>query len=501
MSGAVQAPAAPSGLLAWLRGKDDFAVVTTLALATVASGLFFVLQPRLGVSDGDGYAYIMGARNLRAGLGYRGLMGDPFNHWPPGYSILLSLFSDQLVGAWIINGLFYGAAVGLLYLLTRRAGWTWQAGLGLSVGMGAGFLRLVAACVHADIMTYAAFLGALVICLARPSRIAPAAIWAALVPVKFIAVAFLPPAALADLVADPKAFWRLVLRYLPAAALVALTTGALIAYNLSTIGTWMADSHAQPTLKDLEAGVVAFAVSIPRELLFSWYGSLGGLVPKIAFGLTLLTLAVCALAAKPMVQGRWLRIYGLGFLACCVVLLCVRSFDPSARLSAYGVIAFMVGFQPLRWANWTWLFYAALSLAVAGYGLATQNNLGANDPRYARLAAEVGAYDHSASVIASNSFHILDLHANLPSVPVASWGEAAPEKELLWVTLPNYDAIATAVTPLPAPPAGWVRVQAFDGGALYRRTPSRLTRASSARRLDNQPARGGRVALTRRTFP
>ena len=462
--------AAPSGVMARLRGKDEGASATAAGLALATAAFFFTLHPRLGVVDVDGYAYAMGARSLRAGLGYRGLMGDPFNHWPPGYSLILSLFSDPLVGAWIVNGLAYAAAVGLLHLLARRAGWTWQAALGLSVGLGAGFLRNLASVVHADILTYALFFAALILALSRPGRLTPALIWAALTPVKFIAVAFLPPAALADLAAEPKAVWGLVRRYLAPTLIVAAATGAVIAYNIATIGVWMSASHARPSLAGLGAAAGAFVVSIPRELLFGWYGSLAGPLPRAAFGLTLAVLAACAIALKPMAQGRWLRIYGAGFLVCCVVLLCVRSYEPSARLSAYGLVALIVGFQPLRWANWPWLLYGALSLAVAGADIATQNDLGANDPRYERLAHEVAAFDRSGSAIATNSFHILDLHAGLPTVWVARWADAAPYKELLWVRLPSYDAIASSVTPLPAPPALWRPVKAFDGAVLYRRS-------------------------------
>lgn len=465
----------PSALLARLKGRDGGAAAAAMLIGLVAAAAFFAMQPRLGILDADAYAYAMGARNLRAGLGYQGLMGDPFNHWPPGYSLILSLFGDPVGAAWVINGVSFGVTLGLLYLLARRQDWTWAAGLGLTAGLGAGFFRILASNVHADILTYAVFLGGLILATAKPARTLPAIVWSGLIPVKLIAVAFLPPAVLADLVAAPKdllsprGLWGLVRRYLPGVLIALAITGVVLIYNQVTIGTWMAASHASPSLHDLMAGAVSFVVSIPREFLFGWYGSLGGLVPKLAFGASLALLGVCTLSLKPSAGGRWLRWYGAGFLVCCIVLLCVRSFDPSVRLSAYGLVALMVGMRPLRWANWAWLLYGLVALATAGVDTVTTNNLGANDPRYVQLAREVGPYDKGRDVVASNSFHLLDLHAGIASLPVSDYAAAAPYKLFLWVTLPSYDAVATTVTPMPAPPSGWCKVQQFDGGALYRR--------------------------------
>jgi hypothetical protein len=461
--------AAPTGLLTRLKGRDDGATALALLVALIAAAAFFAMQPRLGILDADGYAYAMGARDIRAGLGYRGLMGDPFNHWPPGYSLILSLFADPVGAAWVINGLSFGATLGLLYLLARRHDWTWAAALGLSAGLGAGFFRIVASDVHADILTYAVFLGGLILATARPARTLPAIAWSVLIPIKFIAVAFLPPAVLADFVAAPKDVWGLVRRYLPGGLIAIAITAAVLVYNQVTIGTWMSASHASSSLRDLIAGAKGFVISIPREFLFGWYGSLAGLLPKLFFGASMVLLAICALSLKPSANGRWLRWYGAGFLVCCVVLLCVRSFDPSVRLSAYGLVALLVGMRPLRWANWAWLLYGLVALAAAGVDAATTNDLGANDPRYAQLASQVGAYDKDRDVVASNAYHLLDLHAGIPSAPVSDYADAAPYKLFFWVTLPSYDAVATTVAPMPAPPAGWCKVRQFEGGALYQR--------------------------------
>jgi hypothetical protein len=467
--GAAPAAAAAPGLLGRLRGKDEGAAAGAVLIGLVAVTLFCVAQPRLGITDVDGYAYAMGGRDIRAGLGYRGLAGDSFAHWPPGYSLILSLGSDPLVVAWAVNGISFGVTLALVFLLARRVGWTWQAAAGLSVGLGAGFFHAMAATVHADILTYALFLAALIPATARPGRTLPGAVWAVLTPLKFIAVAFLPAAFLADLASAPKTFWRLVLRYLPAGLITAALTGAVLVYNQLTIGTWMAASHASPSLHDLALGARSFVVSIPREFLFSWYGALTGLWPKLTLGVTLALLGVCAVSMKPAASGRWLRLYGAGFLVCCAILLCVRSFDPSVRLSGYGLVALVLGFRPLRWANWAWLAFALVSLATAVAGDLVHNNLGSNDPRYVRLAGEVAASHPGPGVIASNAFYILDLHAGVASAPISDYADAAPYQLLLRVTLPSYDSLATTVAPLAPPPALWCLEKTFAGAELYRR--------------------------------
>src|SRR5262245_28163059 len=177
----------------------------------------FLLHPRLGIRDVDGYAYIMGARSLHQGLGYQDLTGDAFNHWPPGYSLLLSVFPDPMPAALVLNYLSFGVAIGLLYYLPRQHGWSWQAGLGFSVTLASGFFRLLANEVHADMLTYALFFAAVCFAIQGPARMLPALIWAFLIPIKLIAVVFLPPAVAADRIALRRDWKSLLRSYIPAA--------------------------------------------------------------------------------------------------------------------------------------------------------------------------------------------------------------------------------------------------------------------------------------------
>src|SRR5205807_2276833 len=111
----------------------------------------------------------------------------------------------------------------------------------------------------------------------------------------------------------------------------------------------------------------------------------------------------------------------------------------------YGLIILFLGFRPQRWANSLWLLYGCMSLAIAGVNAVTVNSLGVNDPRYADLAAQVRSELSGSKVVATNSFHLLDLHSNIPSVPVTDYGDAAQYETFLWVTLPSFDPGASPV--------------------------------------------------------
>lgn len=158
-------------------------VIVAVALACVAISVIFILHPHLGIRDVDGYAYIMGARSLHEGNGYRSLTGEAFNHWPPGYSLLLSLFPDTILAATILNYLSFGAVIGLLYYLLCQSDWSWQAATGCSIAFASGFFRLLANAAHADIFAYALFFAG--ICVAtqrRQLRTLPSLIWALIIP-------------------------------------------------------------------------------------------------------------------------------------------------------------------------------------------------------------------------------------------------------------------------------------------------------------------------------
>ena len=78
--------------------------------------------------NGDNATYIQLARNMAEGHGYTtlNLEGEyvPASHFPPGYSALLSFFMrigiDSLMAFKILNGIFLGLGIIILYFITWK---------------------------------------------------------------------------------------------------------------------------------------------------------------------------------------------------------------------------------------------------------------------------------------------------------------------------------------------------------------------------------------------
>jgi hypothetical protein len=440
-----------------------------LGFSAAVTFLLFVLHPRIGVRDIDGYAYIMGARSLHLGNGYRSLAGVAFNHWPPGYSLLLSVFSGSLVAAQVINYLSAGIIAGLLYFLLRRSEWSWQAACGLVVALLMGFFRLLASEVHADVLTYAIFLAAICIAVQKPElKLLASLLWALLIPLKFIAVVFIPPAIVADFLAAGERS-KLLRRYLiPVIAAAAAIAGILI-FNHITIQAWIPTSHQHTTLTTFAADMRMLVISIPREFLFNWHGSVTAPFPRFAFLVCMILAAICICSLRPNPTQRWFIVYGVACLVCSVLLLAVCNFDTSSRLIGYGLLVLFPGLRPAKWANFSWLLYGVASLVTGLANAMMISSLGCTDPRLANLAVEVRPYYQGTTPVATNSFHILDINANIPSERVGNWSEADHYDLALWVTMPSSDFGEGTVTDIEHPGADWCEQKRFQGGVLFRR--------------------------------
>lgn len=90
--------------------RSRLATTFCVAVVAVVSGLGFVIAYRGGlvVTSGDPIAYIGVARSLAAGHGvsvpygsgytqWHLSAGGPVSHWPPGYSLLLSVWSGSIL--------------------------------------------------------------------------------------------------------------------------------------------------------------------------------------------------------------------------------------------------------------------------------------------------------------------------------------------------------------------------------------------------------------------
>ena len=116
--------------------RSRLATTFCVAVVAVVSGLGFVIAYRGGlvVTSGDPIAYIGVARSLAAGHGvsvpygsgytqWHLSAGGPVSHWPPGYSLLLSVWSGSiLLWARIVAVASFSASVFLFGFLAQRLG-------------------------------------------------------------------------------------------------------------------------------------------------------------------------------------------------------------------------------------------------------------------------------------------------------------------------------------------------------------------------------------------
>ena len=446
-----------------------------VAWASVLLGLMavlflFLLHPRIGIRDWDGWSYLVGAVSLRGGRGYRDFAGSPLNRWPPGYSSMLSVAQDPAWAAQVVNYLSFGGVIGLFYFLLRQRDWGWQPALGLTVSLGAGFLRLLASMVHADILTYFVFLCGLLAAMRDKGRTAAGVAWAGLFLLKFIAIVFLPAAAIADWMVLRLPVRELLRRYRAGAAATVAAVGIIFGFDWVTEGTLIPLGHEGPSFHSFARAGEDFVVHGARSFFFDWYGSVRNPVGICAMVMCLIPAAVCIGSLRARPEGRWLRVYGISFFVCCFLLLFVRWYETSPRLIGYGLLALLPGFQPLARANRIWIALGVVSVLAAVVNGVTTNSAGGNDARYAGIARELRQEYRAAEPIATNaSFFIFFRDARVVEMDSAEEAWSHGYRAFLWVTLPEYDAVQPMVTPAVRPGKGWCEEKRFEGALLFSR--------------------------------
>jgi hypothetical protein len=437
----------------------------------------FILQPRIGVRDADAHSYIVGAYSIRAGSGYYDLSGGSLNHWPPGYSVILSLFPSPLLAGLLLNYLSFGVAVTLIYYLARSLGkWAAPAALGLALAVGFIFLRRHATNAAPDVLTYALFLLAMLLHYQESSRLRAVSylIWGALIPVKLIAVAFIPAAVFARYLGRPlRNIWAEKFELIVAVASWSLFLFMTMAFNFLTIQSPMPGSQVKRELYndafDLLGSVSNFLVSIPRTFLSNWYGSLGEVSALIPFCVVFLVALVCLSTLR--FHSRQMATHAI-LLTLLIILVQFGSRQiGGARLAGYGFIILFFAFHPAAKWHKAWVVYGLLGLALSAFNAFTQNSLGANDPRYEKLAHEALSIKAFPEKVPTNSFHILDLHTKVATQHVTSVEEFGDAEYFFWVSLPKYDAIATTVSPVEMPGVGWCEVASLTAAKLFRKCP------------------------------
>jgi hypothetical protein len=431
-----------------------------------------LMQPRISVTDSDARAYIEGAYSIQAGAGYQDLTGHALNHWPPGYSLLLSLFPQPLRAALVINYLSGGIVVASIFLLTRKIGWDAASASGIALALGFGFFRGVGINAKPDILTYALFLmGAQCLGSARePVRTMGACLWSMLTVLKLIAVVFAPALLLVDwfLLRDRSPSFRRI-DYIYILGLWLITLAAVVGFNYYTLKVIVPATHEASGLIGYVQELVRFGSSFLRTFLVNWYGSIRKIQILLPLGVTLLVALVCLLSLRPRAGGRKYAYIGLAMLVLSWGLEIVKRFNGDMRLMGYGPLLLLLAFRPVRGAWKFWIASACASILLATANSLTANSLGVNDPRYARLAFDVLAVAGPHEPIYSNSYHILDIHARLPSIPAENLDGVPPGAAFLKIDLPSYDAIQQTIWRIEQPPKTWPVLARWKEATLYRK--------------------------------
>src|ERR1017187_2754223 len=447
-------------------------LVHCVVLFAVVVSAAFWMQPRISVSDSDGCAYTEGASSIQDGHGYRDATGNQLNHWPPGYAGLLSLFPHPLEAAVVINYMSLGVAVVFVSLLTQNAGWCPLASSSAALALGFGFLRSIAVFAKPDIFTYALFLVGMQ-CLTVENdwwRTVGACIWSALVPVKLIAVVFVPALLLVDCLVMRGG--RRSLRPLHCAIILGVWSASMVVvvgFNYHTMRVILPTTHEPGSFHTCVYETVQFCVTFFRAFLANWYGSLRKFQALAPFALTLLSALVCLITLCPYPEGKRYACLGIAMLGMTWALEMARHFSGGSRLTGYGLLLVLLAFRPAAGAGKYWLTYACFTLLLTLANVLTTNSLGVNDPRYAYVAQEVVAAPVPPEPLFTNSYHVLDVHARRPSLAVDRLEDVPPGAGFLWITLPSYDAIQPTVWRVEEPPAEWRVIAKWKDAVLYRK--------------------------------
>jgi hypothetical protein len=438
--------------------KTFRALAPWVACAAGLCLVFILLQPRARVSDIDSIQYLIGARNLRAGAGYRDFTGLALSRWwPPAYSFGLSLFQSPLEAIPLLHGVAFAATGTLLLALLLSAGWAAPAAASLVLALSFGFLRGIAGVAKPDILTYALFLLA-ALAWSRGAKRWAYVLWAALLPLKLIAVLFVPAFLAAD--SDRRRNAGVAV----AAWSLALT--AVLTFNAHNGGDPLT-SHSGDALSALPLEIARFFKSVFRSGIAHWTGTLREPLALASF-LAALSSGLMALLSLRRGKHRAAFAAGATLLAGSVLLRAVRSFDLDVRLLGYGLLMLCVGLAP-RGGKRRWLAYGALSLIAGTLNALTVSDLGVNEPQFERLAREVRDEGLPEGRLFTNAFRLLEVHQGVPTQTTTDLSQLGPEDHFLWVGLDPRSAVTKVVSPMERPGESWCAVRSFTRAGWFRR--------------------------------
>jgi hypothetical protein len=451
---------------------------SAVLLGFACSVAFYFLVPSIAVNNLDAFSYIEGARSLSRGTGYLSVDGHPLNHWPPGYSWILSFFTNPLAAAYWINLVSLGISAAFLLQVACAAGWSVPAARAFSAATGFGFLFSLATHAQPDILAYAIFFVATFAVISGRVRARHAGFLAlALLPLlKTIALVFLPAFVLGEVwhrgIAAART--RGTDYVLGTVALIA-STGGLLLFNYFTIGDWVSSTHprADPSLLLRELG--RFPWDVFRYFLAPWYGSIRRVEYLSIFALVVATGTLAYGSIRLGTDGIMFRRIGSSVFALSCSLELVRVFYATPRLLGYGMLLFVVGSAPASRSAWRWATYASASLAATMLCSVLVASAGANAPEYAKVVRAIAPSLPSDALVYSNSYRVLDIHLGRHAVPITEWPKPVDNSCVFQILLPNLDAIGTVVWQLPDPPANWTLVADIGTGKLYCRVSDSLT--------------------------
>ncbi len=453
---------------AMISSRNNLRICLMLCGATFA--FFVVLHPNIGINDSDAYAYIEGARSFRRGLGYVDPAGNALNHWPPGYSLLLSQFPDPLWASYWINALSLAIATSILFLLALQSGWPSAAAGGLAGAVGFGFFHSLASSAKPDILTYAVFLvAAFLVFTGRPrSRTMGFILMSVLIPIKLIAVVFFPAFLLHD-IWKYKFAWptRRFLQYLIAGSVWMANLIFVLAFNLRTLGAMIPPSIERPSLTRLILELWRFVHDFFRAFLANWYGSIRPPIFLIVFFINLIAALVALTSLHRDETGRNVRQVGVLVLSLSWALEFIGTFYAGPRLMGYGILLALAGCAPRSVANLRWVAYAVACLAASVLNMMLVDSSGAGHPRYAAMAQSIQPFLEEKKPLYTNSLGLVDIYLGRPSTPVTALPVSSEAACFLEVRLPNYDAVGAKVWPIARPTETWTLVADVDGARLY----------------------------------
>ena len=431
------------------------------------------LHPRISIMDVDAHACIIGAQSLQTGKGYRDLHGTPLNHWPPGYSLMLSLAPRPILAAQIINYAAFAGAVTMLAVLAACVGWPRRLALAFAIAFGCGLLRILALMAKPDILTFFVFFFATWLYVYKGSggRLLGCFLWSALIPIKLIAVVFAPAVLFVDWwLSGNRNFWSRLPQHVVAGVCWLLFLAGTLAFNYFTIHSWSSPSYLDPTVAGLFHELKRFADGLFLGFLTAWYGR--DRTPEMWIAMvTTLCLGLAALATlERSEQGKWLRWMGAGVLGMSWLLQSVRLFYADPRLMGYGVFLLLLGFVPRGRSVKIWIVYAGATVALAVFNVAVTVSTGTNHPAYEQLGRQIAAIRLPEGHIVSNSFHVLDVHAGIPTRPIESLEKVPRGTIYIEIILPNYDSVAPTILPAPRRDSSWVEIANVDGATVYQKT-------------------------------